>query len=122
MSVKEKKGIKRKKKKRHILVTILLILLVLALVGGGFMYSIYAANRMDITDYEYTAKDKTYVYSSDNVVIAELYIRNRTNVTIDQIPIQMQQALVAVEDSRFYSHSGIDPIGIVRAFFSNVLN
>ena len=59
MSIKEKKGIQRKKKKKHILVKILLVLLVLAIISGGFMYSIYAANRMDISTYEYQIKDKT---------------------------------------------------------------
>lgn len=120
MSEKQKKGIKRRKKKKHIGVKVLIVLLVLGILGMGVVYSIYAANRMDISDYQYQAKDKTEIYSANNVVIAELYTKNRTNVTIDQVPIQLQQALISVEDSRFYDHFGIDLYGIVRAFFSNI--
>ncbi|MCG2729193.1 MAG: transglycosylase domain-containing protein, partial [Acetobacterium sp.] len=122
MSEKQTKGIKRRKKKKHIGVKVLIVLLVLGILGVGVMYSIYAANRMDISDYQYMAKDKTEIYSADNVVIAQLYTKNRTNVTIDQIPKQLQQALVSVEDSRFYEHFGIDIFGIGRAFFSNIAN
>ncbi|MBP8865704.1 MAG: PBP1A family penicillin-binding protein, partial [Acetobacterium sp.] len=120
MSEKQTKGIKRRKKKKHIGVKVLVVLLVLGVLGVGVMYSIYAANRMDISDYQYQAKDKTEIYSADNALIAELYTKNRTNVTIDQIPVQLQQALISVEDSRFYDHFGIDLLGIVRAFFSNI--
>ena len=117
MSEKQTKGIKRRKKKKHIGVKVLVVLLVLGVLGVGVMYSIYAANRMDISDYQYQAKDKTEIYSADNALIAELYTKNRTNVTIDQIPVQLQQALISVEDSRFYDHFGIVLLGIVRAFF-----
>ncbi|MDP2842831.1 MAG: transglycosylase domain-containing protein, partial [Acetobacterium sp.] len=120
MSEKQKKGIKRRKKKKHIGAKVLIILLVLGILGIGVMYSIYAANRMDISEYQYQAKDKTEIYSADNVIIAELYMKNRTNITFDQIPLQLQQALISVEDSRFYDHFGIDLLGIVRAFFSNI--
>ncbi|MDF2814870.1 MAG: family penicillin-binding protein [Paenibacillus sp.] len=41
-------------------------------------------------------------------------------VTIDQIPLHMRQAIVAVEDKRFYDHSGVDAFGIVRAAVRNV--
>ena len=101
MSEKQKKGIRRRKKKKHIGAKILIVLLVLGILGAGVMYSIYAANRMDISGYQYQAKDKTEIYSADNAVIAELYTKNRTNITIDQIPVQLQHALVSVEDSRF---------------------
>ncbi|HVU75089.1 MAG TPA: transglycosylase domain-containing protein, partial [Mycobacteriales bacterium] len=44
---------------------------------------------------------------------------NRTLVTIDQVPLVMQQAIIAVEDSRFYEHHGIDFRGTVRALVNN---
>jgi len=122
MNRKQTKGMKRRKKKSHIGAKILVVLLILAILGVGVVYSIYAANRMDISDYEYQVKDKTEIYSSDDVLIAELYTKNRTNVTIDQIPVPLQQALISVEDSRFYDHFGIDIFGIGRAFFANVIN
>src|SRR5665647_1316936 len=122
VSRKQAKGMKNRKKKSHIGIKILAVLLILAIIGFGVVYSIYAANRMDISDYEYQVKDKTEIYSADNVLIAELYTKNRTNVTIDQIPVPLQQALISVEDSRFYDHFGIDIFGITRAFFANIAN
>jgi len=122
MIKKQLKGMRRYKKKKHIGAKILIVLLFLAILSVGAVYSIYAANRVDISDYEYQVKDKTEIYSQDNVLIAQLYKKNRTNVTIDQIPVPLQQALVSVEDSRFYDHSGIDIFGIGRAFFANIAN
>jgi penicillin-binding protein 1B len=46
--------------------------------------------------------------------------RVSTYLPIDKIPKHMQQAVLAIEDSRFYSHFGIDPIGIARAFVTNI--
>lgn len=66
----------------------------------------------------------TTVLSSDGQEIATLVAEgaNRVYVTIDEIPLDLQHAFVAIEDSRFYEHNGIDPKGIVRAFFTGVSN
>ncbi len=47
---------------------------------------------------------------------------NRQYKTIDQIPLDLQHAFVAIEDSRFYTHKGIDPQGIIRAAVVGVTN
>lgn len=47
---------------------------------------------------------------------------NRKYVTIDEIPLDMQHAFVAIEDARFYEHNGIDPKGIVRAGIAGIKN
>ena len=119
---KQPKGMRRRKKKKRIGAKVLAVLLILGILSVGIVYSIYAANRMDISDYEYQIKDKTEIYSQDNVMIGQLYTKNRTNVTIDKIPVSLQQALISVEDSRFYDHFGIDVFGIGRAFFANIAN
>ncbi|HEY5556646.1 transglycosylase domain-containing protein, partial [Acetobacterium sp.] len=128
MSRKQTKEMKNQKKKIRIGIKISVVLLILAIIGAGAVYTIeaaytaYAAKQMDISDYQYQVKEKTEIYSQDNVLIAELYTKNRTYVTLDQIPVQLQQALISVEDSRFYDHSGIDLFGIARAFFANIIN
>ena len=45
---------------------------------------------------------------------------NRDLVTLDEIPKALQQAVIAIEDERFYSHHGIDIHGILRAFFKRI--
>lgn len=60
----------------------------------------------------------TTVLASDGSQIATLVASgaNRQYVTIDEIPINLQHAFIAIEDSRFYEHNGIDLKGIARAF------
>lgn len=69
---------------------------------------------------KYTYKVPTMVYDRNNEVIAELGSQRRYPVSLDKIPVYLRQAVVAVEDSRFYDHGGVDFIGILRAFFTNI--
>ncbi|MGF1721635.1 PBP1A family penicillin-binding protein [Vibrio kyushuensis] len=55
------------------------------------------------------------VFSQDNKLIAQFGEKRRVPVEYDEIPQHLIEALIATEDSRFYSHYGIDPIGIARA-------
>lgn len=53
-------------------------------------------------------------------LIGRLYEQNRIQVSAAEIPRDLKNAVVAVEDSRFYSHFGIDPYGIARAMYRNI--
>lgn len=55
------------------------------------------------------------IYSNDGKLIAEYGARRRFPVTIDQVPKQLIQAILATEDARFYSHPGVDFVGLIRA-------
>lgn len=57
------------------------------------------------------------VYSADGELISQFGEMRRIPLTIDAIPQQLKNAFLATEDTRFYSHFGIDPIGVGRAFF-----
>ncbi|MCG2691698.1 transglycosylase domain-containing protein, partial [Microgenomates group bacterium] len=46
--------------------------------------------------------------------------QRRTPVTLDQVPLTLRQATIAIEDKNFYSHQGFDPLGWVRAMFNTV--
>ena len=60
----------------------------------------------------------TQIISADNKVLGKFYFNdNRTPISYDEIPSSMIDALVATEDERFYSHSGIDFKGTARALF-----
>lgn len=58
------------------------------------------------------------VFTIDGKLISQYGEKRRTPLTLEQIPKKMQLAFLAIEDSRFYLHPGIDPIGIARAVFS----
>ena len=66
----------------------------------------------------------TYIYDVDGNQLQKLTApsSNRISVSIADIPQDMQNAVIAVEDERFYSHNGIDPLGIIRAFVVGVQN
>jgi penicillin-binding protein 1A len=60
----------------------------------------------------------TQIISADDTVLGKFYFNdNRTPISFDEIPTEMIEALIATEDERFYSHSGIDFRGTARAVF-----
>jgi membrane peptidoglycan carboxypeptidase len=61
----------------------------------------------------------TKVLSADGRTIATFYAENRVRVSLDQMSPYIKEAIVAIEDNRFYEHGGIDPQGILRALASN---
>jgi penicillin-binding protein 1A len=68
----------------------------------------------------YTYKVPTMVYDRNGELIAELGSQRRYPVYLEKVPLHLRQAVIAVEDSRFYEHGGVDFIGILRAFFKNI--
>ncbi len=64
------------------------------------------------------------ILDKDEEVINTLYVTesNRIYVELENIPRDLQEAFIAIEDSRFYSHNGIDLQGIVRAFWTGIAN
>jgi len=64
----------------------------------------------------------TYIYSASGEQLQKLTAptSNRTPVSLDQVPEDLQHAIVAIEDERFYEHNGIDVRGILRAFVVGV--
>lgn len=107
----------------------LLTLLVLALIAGTltgliFTYQIgfttYAAEVEALSEYQ--PGEITKVYADDGkTVIGELALERRVPVTYEQIPEQMKQAILAIEDTRFHEHSGVDFWRLGGAILKNVL-
>ncbi|EMY34781.1 penicillin-binding protein [Arthrobacter crystallopoietes BAB-32] len=60
------------------------------------------------------------IYSADNKLIATFYAENRVPVPLDKVSQHMQDAIISMEDARFYEHGGVDPQGIMRAAVSNM--
>ena len=62
----------------------------------------------------------TRIYSSDKVLLAELYAEKRDPVPFKNIPFYLKEALIATEDRSFYRHSGVDLKGILRAIIKDI--
>lgn len=61
------------------------------------------------------------VYDREGRLVGNLYFYNRIWIDFDRIPKHVKDAVVAIEDSRFYQHNGIDLKGMARAFLHNLI-
>lgn len=73
-----------------------------------------------LTDYH--PKMPLRIYTADRVLMGEFGEERRNLVRISQIPDIMKKAVLAIEDDRFYQHSGVDYIGILRAALHNLVS
>ena len=90
--------------------------------GVGVLKGIIASSP-DITNIDVSPTGfSTFVYDSEGNQTAKLVATdsNRIPVTLDQVPINLQHAFIAIEDSRFYVHNGIDIKGITRAVYDGI--
>ncbi len=122
---KKDKKVKNKSKFRTFLKVffILFFVIIFALSGaviGAIMGIIDKAPKLELIAIEpnvYTS----VIYDADGNEIDKFHgEENREYVTLDKIPENMQHAIVAIEDERFYSHGGIDYRGIARAAYSTI--
>ena len=78
-------------------------------------------NLPDISELsDYRPKLPMRVYSSDGVVMGEFGEERRSLTPIKEIPQVMKNAVLAIEDARFFSHGGVDYLGVIRAGLANV--
>jgi penicillin-binding protein 1A len=68
---------------------------------------------------DYRPKLPMRVYSADNILLGEFGEERRNFLPISKIPKVMQDAVLAIEDARFYQHPGVDYIGVIRAGLAN---
>ena len=64
----------------------------------------------------------TKIYDRNDVLISELFAQKRDIVPLKKIPKHLIHAFIAIEDNEFYDHWGVNPKGIVRAFFINIFS
>lgn len=97
----------------------LLLLLIVSLV---LLYNYVAGKVPSETELRniqnHTASE---VYSADGVLLGKYFIYERSNVAYSEISAELIQALVATEDARFYEHSGVDGIGMLRVLVKSIL-
>ena len=67
----------------------------------------------------FDASEGTKVYDDNDELITEFHVERRIFVPLAQIPKALREAIIATEDARFYSHYGVDPMGIARAVYQN---
>lgn len=89
------------------------------LLGAGSIYGLYKYIEPQLPDVA-TLRDvrlqiPMQIYSADGELIAQYGEKRRIPATLNQMPPLLVKAFIATEDSRFYEHHGVDPVGIFRA-------
>ncbi|HEX5084375.1 MAG TPA: transglycosylase domain-containing protein, partial [Blastocatellia bacterium] len=103
-------------------------LLSLALIAGG-MTGLIFTYQMSLSGYaedvdglaNYKPPQVTKVYADDGTQIGELSLERRIPLDYREIPERMKQAILAIEDTRFYDHLGIDPVRLSGAVVESIL-
>jgi membrane peptidoglycan carboxypeptidase len=91
-----------------------------AAAGGATRGTINWFNDIEAQVPEYQLIKTSVLYAADGKTeIAKFHRENRTEVPLKNISKDMRNAVIAIEDSRFYDHAGVDPVGLMRAFVSN---
>src|SRR5712691_9739386 len=104
--------------RRRLIVPVLL--LVSLLVGGGFALSLEKGLPSVHALKDWRPAALTTLYAADGSVLTHIGEEKRIVVDFAQIPKKFIDGVVATEDSHFYHHFGVDPLGIARAVVSNV--
>ncbi|MDM5226753.1 penicillin-binding protein 1A [Cytobacillus sp. NJ13] len=105
-------------KKLHLTQVSILLASTLVLAFLSFVYFSY--KDADISALEAGLAQSTVIYDADEEVASKISANKNEGISIDQIPDHMKNAVIAIEDHRFYEHGGIDLKGIGRAFFTNL--
>jgi penicillin-binding protein 1A len=101
----------------------LILALILALCMGAAMGAFLALIEdlpqiRALEDFKPSAV--TRIYSVDGTLLTELFTEKRDPVPLSAIPQELKQALIAIEDRKFYTHSGVDLKGILRAVVHDI--
>ncbi|MDA3972470.1 PBP1A family penicillin-binding protein [Enterococcus thailandicus] len=115
-------GSGKQKNGKNLIVKILLGLVfigcILFLSGVGLFW-FYAKDAPALTDKELDATVSSKLYTSTGELFEDLGAEKREKITANELPQQLQDAIVSVEDRRFYKHIGVDPVRILGSALSN---
>ena len=101
----------------------LLTLCILGLVAGGMFYFHLKSELPSVETLKTVElQQPMQIYTADGKLIGEVGEQRRIPVKLADVPQRLIDAFLATEDSRFYDHHGLDPIGIARALFVAVNN
>ncbi|MDR2191865.1 MAG: PBP1A family penicillin-binding protein [Endomicrobium sp.] len=96
---------------------ILLVFIPLCVLSPAYIAKRTIENLPSISQLEdYTPNLSTKIYDKNDNLIAELFTERRMLVPINEIPINLQNAFIAIEDNDFFEHWGISTKGVLRAF------
>lgn len=97
----------------------IVITLIAGLCGGYIYWCVSTLPNINVLK-DYSPYEASKLYSQDNKLLTEFYVERRTFIPYDMIPEHVLEAFIAVEDSRYYRHHGIDLFRIISALWTNI--
>ena len=98
----------------------LLTAFIAAIMLGGGLFLYYVSKAPALSESKLVATTSSKIYDSKNELIADLGSERRVNAQANEIPTELVNAIVSIEDHRFFSHRGVDTIRILGASLRNL--
>lgn len=112
---------KGQKIKIGLLILLLIFVLIISLFSALIVSIISKTPATDLNNLSSSFNQSSYIYSKEGNLIEKIEsLEYRTLIDIDDIPDNVKNAFVAIEDHRFYKHKGLDPIGIASSIAANI--
>jgi penicillin-binding protein 1A len=117
---------------RRRLIVLIAVLVAIPLLAAGFFAIVLSVGLRSVAavenkipsledQHQVALAETSAIYAADGTLLAYLHgVENRTVISGQQIPQLMRNAIVAIEDERFYSHTGVDLHSLMRALFTNI--
>ena len=106
-----------------LILSTLFTICILGLVASGVLYFHLKSSLPSVESLKTVElQQPMQIYTADGKLIGEVGEQRRIPVKLENVPQRLQDAFLATEDSRFYEHHGLDPVGIARAIFVAVNN
>lgn len=102
------------------LASALITMLMIGFVIGCLVFTYYAVKAPKLSEKDLIATTSSKIFDSNNNLIADLGAEKRVNAETSEIPTDLVNAIVAIEDHRFFNHRGVDFIRIAGALISNI--
>lgn len=104
---------------KHLLITGVSLAIIVALAGGG-LFAYFISSAPKLSEKELKSTNSSLIYDVNNNLIADLGSEKRENVSADNIPLNLVNAITSIEDKRFFKHRGVDIYRILGAAFNNI--
>ncbi|MCK4562161.1 MAG: penicillin-binding protein, partial [Flavobacteriaceae bacterium] len=96
-------------------------ILIFGLFFAGIYYGVFGHLFTESELKDFKNETASLVLSDDGTLIGKYFAENRTNVEFNQIPKNLINALIAVEDARYFEHEGVDSRSLLRVLFKTIL-
>ncbi|MDY5636562.1 MAG: penicillin-binding protein PBP1A [Streptococcus orisratti] len=104
---------------KYLLITGVSLAIIVALAGGG-LFAYFISSAPKLSEKELKSTNSSLIYDVNNNLIADLGSEKRENVSADNIPLNLVNAITSIEDKRFFKHRGVDIYRIIGAAFNNI--